>query len=296
MRTSCTAFSLVELLVVITIIVVLLALLTPALDQAIYQAELARCSSQQHGIAYGAVTYAFDFRRNFPHRPAIQGDPNNAWADGKPSQITDAWHGGEAAGKDDRPVFRDYIALKFLSEPAADELDFDPQRTDDDAYTYSGMSLFFGFWYKNNEGMTRLGNRLVWTGQTMLDTATRTQSFDFLAGDSDMISILNGSTHGSHPDRDEVRNLTTLENDYAQAGTIGFGLDQGFKYYFSRYDGPIGVHRRGPVDLNFAHSDGAVTRVTGAAWDDEERVTTIPEFADANPDNAGKAFWLVVEK
>jgi prepilin-type N-terminal cleavage/methylation domain-containing protein len=44
-----TAFTLIELLVVVTIIVVLLSLLTPALDRAIYETELAVCASQ-HGL------------------------------------------------------------------------------------------------------------------------------------------------------------------------------------------------------------------------------------------------------
>lgn len=39
------AFTLIELLVVITIIVVLLALLVPALDKAIYQAQLSVCAA-----------------------------------------------------------------------------------------------------------------------------------------------------------------------------------------------------------------------------------------------------------
>src|ERR1041385_7046662 len=52
-----TAFTLIELLVVVTIIVVLLALLTPALDRAIYRAELLRCGANQKGTgeALGGV-------------------------------------------------------------------------------------------------------------------------------------------------------------------------------------------------------------------------------------------------
>src|ERR1043165_1931025 len=52
------AFTLIELLVVITIIVVLLALLTPALDKAMYQAELAVCGANLRAIANGAIPYA----------------------------------------------------------------------------------------------------------------------------------------------------------------------------------------------------------------------------------------------
>ena len=41
-----SAFTLVELMVVITIIVLLLALMMPALDKAVYQAELASCMTR----------------------------------------------------------------------------------------------------------------------------------------------------------------------------------------------------------------------------------------------------------
>jgi len=62
------AFTFVELLVVITIIVVLLALLVPALDEAVYQADLAVCATHQHGIGVGAVAYALNHAR-IPGRP-----------------------------------------------------------------------------------------------------------------------------------------------------------------------------------------------------------------------------------
>ena len=59
-------FSLVELLVVVTIIVVLLALLTPALDTAIREAELAVCSSNQRSIGQALQMYLGDSRRYYP--------------------------------------------------------------------------------------------------------------------------------------------------------------------------------------------------------------------------------------
>jgi prepilin-type N-terminal cleavage/methylation domain-containing protein len=68
------AFTLVELLVVITIIVVLLALLTPALDKAMSEAERVRCGANQKGLVNACATYAVNSRRRLP---AAQGSRNN---------------------------------------------------------------------------------------------------------------------------------------------------------------------------------------------------------------------------
>ncbi len=57
------AFTLVELLVVITIIAVLLALLTPAMDRAVEHAVRAACSSNLHAIHLGVTAYAVGNRQ-----------------------------------------------------------------------------------------------------------------------------------------------------------------------------------------------------------------------------------------
>ena len=66
------AFTLVELLVVITIIVILLALLAPALETAIYQSELAVCATRLKGTGTGVQVYAHNFRRSYPDRPSVR--------------------------------------------------------------------------------------------------------------------------------------------------------------------------------------------------------------------------------
>lgn len=69
MNRSPNAFTLVELLVVITIIVILLALLIPAMDRAIGHAERARCSYnlQQFGLAL--MSHAMDRRAKLLYTP-----------------------------------------------------------------------------------------------------------------------------------------------------------------------------------------------------------------------------------
>src|SRR5688500_11147460 len=61
-------FTLIELLVVITIIVVLLALLTPAMDRAIYAAEMAVCGANENATGTSILVYTVDFKRSYPHR------------------------------------------------------------------------------------------------------------------------------------------------------------------------------------------------------------------------------------
>jgi len=60
------AFTLVELLVAITIIVVLLALLAPAVDKAIGHAMEVRCLSNLHQVGVALQMYTRDYRGYFP--------------------------------------------------------------------------------------------------------------------------------------------------------------------------------------------------------------------------------------
>jgi prepilin-type N-terminal cleavage/methylation domain-containing protein len=59
-------FTLVELLVVITVIVVLLALLTPALDRAIEAGKRAVCGANMRSWALTSSQYALDHRKHLP--------------------------------------------------------------------------------------------------------------------------------------------------------------------------------------------------------------------------------------
>ena len=59
-------FTIVELLVVITIIVVLLALLLPSLERAVQSAEIAVCLSNQHKIGLALHGYQTDHKRYYP--------------------------------------------------------------------------------------------------------------------------------------------------------------------------------------------------------------------------------------
>ena len=60
MRHNPKGFTLVELMVVVTIIVILISVLLPAMEGAMTQAQIARCATNMDAIATGSVTYALD--------------------------------------------------------------------------------------------------------------------------------------------------------------------------------------------------------------------------------------------
>jgi len=66
-----TGFSLIELLVVISIIAILVALLLPALSKAKDSTITTQCLSNKRQIATGLVAYAVDHKTLFPARHAL---------------------------------------------------------------------------------------------------------------------------------------------------------------------------------------------------------------------------------
>ena len=104
------AFTLIELLVVITVIVVLLSLPAPALEKAIYQAELAVDGSHQSAIAASAVAYAMNFRRFYPPRANT-----GAW---QPTQIVSPSGSQDVNGFDLRPYLRNFLNINGAQSAA----------------------------------------------------------------------------------------------------------------------------------------------------------------------------------
>jgi len=68
-------FTLIELLVVISIIALLLAILVPALGKAKEKVRLTVCSSNQHQLIIGVITYATDAGGKFPPSIVKRNDP-----------------------------------------------------------------------------------------------------------------------------------------------------------------------------------------------------------------------------
>ena len=98
MRGRVVAFSLVELLVMITIMSVLAAMLLPALERSIWQARMTACAGNLRQQGYAFTSYANDNRGAWPYRrfggnvdgssTGIQTDPPY-WTLGIPRYLSD---------------------------------------------------------------------------------------------------------------------------------------------------------------------------------------------------------------
>ena len=95
------AFTLVELLVVVSIIVVLISLLVPSLEGAIYEAQLATCGANNKGIATAVAAYTSENRSFYPTRSSL-----NQAGHGEPVLLADI------SGNDDRNLYKNYMSLK----------------------------------------------------------------------------------------------------------------------------------------------------------------------------------------
>ncbi len=249
------AFTLVELLVVITIIVILLALLMPAMDRAIYQAELAVCGAKISAIGHGALVYTMSNRRSYPYRPGVwnYGMPWPAAVINNGSVAWSAYVGPKGANSayehfDDRPMFRSFLGLNSaLNDPLGTQVDFDGAPSD--ATIYANYALFFGWGVKGFQGMKRMGDR--WTYR---DGGGQNWRYDVIASDRDAIASNPGgdNVQTSHPDYND-----TLDRVVAQGDTMA---SNGFKLALSLWRSTD--HPRSPVDLNFGSDDGSVRRYT----------------------------------
>ena len=257
-RTGLAAFTLVELLVVIAVIVVLLALLAPALDTAVYQAELARCAANQDAVAVGVIGYAVGARSYYPYRQVID---EGIQFDGRARP----WVLRDASGNrpDDRPRLRSALGnLKVLNDPLSPKIDLDEDltRTGRDPTMESNYALWFGMRYVadlGGRGMFKLGDRLEWRDDSRgRDIAHR---FDTLVSEWDQVWDQGNSVLNPHPDKTGVLSPYTVDYDvWTESGWAS-----------------AVTWERGPTDANAAFADGAVIRFADARWDDD-RMARVP--------------------
>jgi len=247
-------FTVIELLVVITVIVVLLALLTPALDKVIYQAELARCGATQKGIITGATTAAIDYQRRYFDRSGLHSPHMLALAN-----TTDL-----------RPQFMDYLGGLNKILLCAFNKEVDLERSLSTSHAYGNYWTFFGWTYtgpRGGGGMIRLGNGWTWEGRR----------YGVMVLDYDV--IMSNSTHewATHPDRDGV--LAPMA--WQDQGVPGVAA-----YTLSDHDGPM--LRTANMDMNVGYADGSVVRWAEVenfnvqSGEIDERMVQVSNIFDSN--------------
>ena len=284
-----SAFTIVELLVVITIIVVLLALLAPAMDRAIYQAELTVCAANKDALASATVQYAMNHRRFYPYRKLVE-----EFGRGQSHQL----HRNPNAS--DMKLFQSFLSINDnLQDPLVRPVDLTmitgttdsntsdvvsgqvPQHT----WIYSSIAYWAGWRYTEPtglKGMRKLGDGIEWDGHT----------YRMIVSDHDMVAMTQTNVQSKHPDADGVMYNQVLQNELA------------FDYYstarltYSTWTANLGIWRRGPIDMNVAFDDGSVRRYNAVPADARahELMTRIPEYNDAFGWNAGSGFGVSVPR
>ena len=276
---STIAFTLVELLVVITILVVLLALLAPAMDQAIYQAELGVCGSQLRATAGGILLYATDHKRQYPIRPGVEA----RFGLRTPELLASLGDPALPNHYDNRPSIAAYLSIsKTLRCPlvARGEL---VQTDSDTTHVYSNYGMLWGWRY--NEGqklhpaMRRVGDSLGWSWD--YGQGSREYRFRVLAADSEEVHFGNNWIHAGHPDKAGALSLWTLNDQRDENPVLA-----PYKFVISLWIRSGGTGR-GAMDRNFVYDDGSVERIENLKMDvsnmrADERLIPAPARANTN--------------
>jgi prepilin-type N-terminal cleavage/methylation domain-containing protein len=262
-RRTCSAFTLVELLVVITIIVVLLALLAPAMDQAIYQAELTVCASRQKA-ALGSVTiYATNHGRRYPYRIGVQNPEGIATNQSRLSMGSSHLSGrtNPMQSFDERPVLRPYMDInRTLNDPLTHAIDLE---TDDPETTvFSPYDLWWGWQFsplEGGRGSFKIGDRIEWRyPDDRGNNQIRHWNLSLLIADRNVKAVIAPINYNSsHPDQSNVLVNLFMENQYSPAVIL---IPTAGKMSRSEWAPvPLGL-TRGLLDSNYGYQDGSVRR------------------------------------
>ena len=269
------AFTLVELLVVITIIVVLLSLLMPAMHEAVYQAELVSCGSRLAVISAGVTQYALDHGRKYPYNPAH--DEGQTWHSNMLRSDQRAHPRQQEVVRSDidmRPVIRDYIQInRTLNDPLAASVELEKDNAE---LVYANYSMWSGWrWIGASNGpgtrMGRIGDRFTWEG--VAGGQKNVFAFNLLGGDLDL--TLSGPQYrSSHPDHDDTMRNSVRQNVEDPTDV------QDYSTTLSIWTTNNG-RSRDLIDTNFAYQDLSVVRFNHVQIYDD-RMVRLPGINNGN--------------
>jgi len=258
--TPCRAFTLIELLVVITIIVVIVGLMAPAMDQAVYQAELVGCGARLDPLGSGVTTYAFDFNRRYPYRPSVAAERASQMR-----QLNDI-----LVNYEEREILRGRISLKLLQCPLSPQLDLDSFTATASIVPvlHASYDLWYGWAYEKSAGMTKLGDRWAWDNRP----------YSIVASDFNLFHISNRTIVSSHPDSDG-KLARIIRPNYADWRTENIEL------------------QRGTIDQNYLYADGSVVRYARVRMLNEDGDRAAVPWASHNGgvQPAGWQLWVAIQ-
>ncbi len=252
-------FTLIELLVVVAIIALLLSLLMPAMDKAIYQAELVQCGARQRGIANASIHYAFDHNRRYPDRrdPAWKLNSLILQVGGEASMAQNNW--------DLRPAFYpNYLpSFAFFVDPVTNAIDVSYEANSPDCQIFSDYHINTAWGPGGTNRMMKMGQGFTWTENGV------TKEIHVLVSDKN--EVRPGppleAAGSNHPD--DLGLLTFSSRQNAENPTQSPDSRATDLYPKKTIGGYAGSRERGGLSVNYAYDDGSVRRYDHVTLNDD---------------------------
>ena len=238
-----SGFTLVELLVVVSIIAVLAALLLPALTKARGAAKRLKSMGNQRQMAQGFIMYTGDNEGYFPYRPKTLWEPhmfaNNGtanWGTHAPPYYTvlDASIDYGFAAATGHPIVESRAWNDGPSYP------FSPSVSAGAGYLASAWALYFGFtttpWVQSNNA-TKSDVKGSPLRITRGNGSAQLMMQDYIRDDSGNGGILYAQPSGRGPRKLTTQGFGHMDYYFQGSDNDGFGLSQVRGVYASFYDG-----------------------------------------------------------